>query len=79
MKTVHSPCAESVGTGAPTDEIEITPAMIKAGVCKLLDYDPEFSNETEIVLAIFDIVILARTLARQRVFDDPHQTCNRPL
>jgi hypothetical protein len=38
--------------GAP-DEIEITPVMIEAGVARLFDYDPQFSNERDIVREIF--------------------------
>jgi hypothetical protein len=41
------------------EEIEITPAMIEAGVPLLFDYDPRFSNEKEIVAAIFEAMTLA--------------------
>src|SRR5258707_13513358 len=32
MPALHSPCAESVGTGAPANEINVTPEMSEAGV-----------------------------------------------
>ena len=35
MPTLPSPSADSAGTGAPDTEIEITPAMIEAGVHEL--------------------------------------------
>ena len=34
-------------------EIEITPAMIEAGVLSLLEYDPDFSNEEGVVVEMF--------------------------
>lgn len=34
-------------------EIEITPAMIQAGVLALLEYDPDFSNEEGVVVEMF--------------------------
>ena len=44
---------------SPT-EIEVTPAMIEAGVLKLYDYSPQFSNERDIVRAIFLEMISAQ-------------------
>ena len=35
------------------EEIEVTPEMVEAGVEKLWDYDPQFSNERDVVEAIF--------------------------
>jgi len=37
MPALHSPCADSAGTGAPDTEIEITPAMIRVGAAALMD------------------------------------------
>ncbi len=33
--------------------MEITPAMIEAGVLALLEYDPNFSNEEGVVVEVF--------------------------
>jgi hypothetical protein len=54
-KTIGSSGAVSPQSeaGAP----EITPAMVKAGVLKLFDYDPMFSNEAEIVIQIFQAML----------------------
>ena len=50
----HDPAVASKGaTGAPAREIEITPEMIEAGTACLFDYDPNFSNEKDIVAEIF--------------------------
>jgi hypothetical protein len=44
---------ELISGSAFEPEIQVTPAMIAAGVAALLDYDPAFSNEDEIVEKIF--------------------------
>jgi len=36
MTELHSPRADSVGTGAPAEKIEITPAMLTAGAEELM-------------------------------------------
>ncbi|MFZ0494917.1 MAG: hypothetical protein WBE80_04915 [Methylocella sp.] len=36
-----------------TKEIDISPEMIEAGVKMLFNYDPDFSNEKDIVAEIF--------------------------
>jgi hypothetical protein len=50
---VSAPSAE---TGAP--EVEITPAMIDAGLDVLADYDPGWTNEPELVSRIFSEMLL---------------------
>jgi len=58
MSNVHSPCADSVGTGAPAEEIEVTPAMIEAGADALRDVlcvvelPPEFSAD-ELAVSVY--------------------------
>jgi hypothetical protein len=49
MEAVHEACADSVGTGAPETEIEITPDMIEAGVREFCGYDPRFEQPEDIV------------------------------
>lgn len=39
--------------------VEVTDAMIEAGVAKLFDYDPAFSNERAIVSEIFNAMLAA--------------------
>ena len=54
----NSPVLEApvTETGAPVlDEIEVTPEMIEAGVLALFEYDPNFSNEAEVVRKIIEI------------------------
>ena len=52
MTDVHSQSANSIGAGAPADDIEITPAMIEAGMgeygsvwCDLRDADDDVACE----------------------------------
>ena len=47
-------------TGAPANEIEITPEMIEAGCLALSHYRYEKSNEDEIVTTIFAAMMGAR-------------------
>ena len=47
------------------DEVEITDEMLEAGVKKLYDYDPSFSNERDIVEAIFREMMVAYHLHSQ--------------
>ena len=42
-------------------EIEVTPEMIKAGVLILYEYDPEFSNEKDIVERIMRLSYVGRS------------------
>ena len=44
-----------------TPETDITPEMIEAGVLKLYEYDPSFSNERDIVAEIFMLMLEARS------------------
>jgi hypothetical protein len=55
MCNVYESRPDSVEAGAPAKEIEITPEMIKAGISILLDYDPRFSNEKDIVEKIISL------------------------
>lgn len=54
----------SDSAGAPGHEIEVTPAMIAAGIDKLWGYDPAFSNECDIVAEIFMAMWDAWTASR---------------
>lgn len=40
-------------TGRRTEEIEITPEMIEAGLAEFFEYSPDFDNEREVVEAIY--------------------------
>jgi hypothetical protein len=49
-------------TGAPeTEEIEITPEMIRAGVAALFEFDSRFASEDECVSAIFRAMARSQT------------------
>jgi hypothetical protein len=48
---------DSAGTGAPGDEIEITPEMIHAGIMAMLTHDPEHYTLDEIIRAVWDAMI----------------------
>ena len=56
-------CEKSAG--APEQDVEITPEMIEAGLEKLFDYDPSFSNEKDIVAEIFR-AMLSASVSRRR-------------
>ena len=60
MPDVDSPRADSVGAGAPADEIEITPAMIEAGVRAFCAYDPDIERPRDVVPDIFRAMMSAR-------------------
>jgi hypothetical protein len=45
---------------APGDEIEITPAMIRAGVIALSEFDDRFEGEEEAVVDIFRAMVTAK-------------------
>ena len=48
-----SAVAHDRATGAPANEIEITPEMIERGLIEFFDYDPEGNEAEEIVEKIF--------------------------
>jgi hypothetical protein len=52
-----------IGAGAPEVEIEITPAMLEAGVLAWSQGDEEFYSPDEIVSRIFREMIEAKRLA----------------
>lgn len=59
-----SAAARSPAAGAPAEkEIEITPEMITEGVRLLMNYDPDFSNEEDIVRQIINIVLSANPVS----------------
>ena len=60
MPNVCKGRADSIGAGAPADEIEITPAMIDAGVDEICSYNLEYETREEAVARIFEAVLLAR-------------------
>lgn len=45
--------------------IEVTPEMIEAGVLKLFDYDPRFSNENDVVTEMFCAMFAAHRAVRR--------------
>ena len=50
-------CADSVegsGAGAPEDEIDVTPEMIKAGVAELCTYNLDYETREEAAIRIFE-------------------------
>ena len=44
----------------PSDKIEITPEMIKAGVTAFLNFDSRFESEVEAVMDIYKAMVTAR-------------------
>jgi hypothetical protein len=59
MAVIPSPSADDIGAGAPADEIEITPAMIEAGVKEFCSYDPDLEQARDIVPEIFKAMLRA--------------------
>jgi hypothetical protein len=57
-------------------EIEIGPDMIDAGIAELWNYDPQFSNERDVVAAIYKAMALLerRLSSRQRERGYPQST-----
>jgi len=53
MDDVYFPSLDSVEAGAPANEIEITPEMIRAGPLIFLDYDSRFEEPADCVVDIF--------------------------
>jgi len=51
--TTPSSRPDSIGAGAPDLEIEVTPAMLRAGVSALCHYEPEFETREEGAARIF--------------------------
>jgi hypothetical protein len=64
MTVIHEPSIDSIGAGAPADatesEMEITPAMIAAGVSVFLEYDSRFENEACVVEDIYLAMVKAK-------------------
>jgi hypothetical protein len=52
-------------TGRLDDEMEVTPEMIRAGVLLLLEYDPRFGDERDIVEDIFRTMLSMRNSRKQ--------------
>lgn len=50
--------------GAPETEIEVTEEMITEGVRLLMNYDPDYSNEDDIVRQIINIGLSANRVSR---------------
>jgi hypothetical protein len=57
MTVINEPGAESIGAGAPADEIEITPAMIRAGVSAFCGCNSGFETERETVEQIYEAMV----------------------
>jgi hypothetical protein len=55
-----APSGATVEAGASDDDIKVTAAMTEAGVLRLFDYDPAFSNEKDVVVEIFKAMCMAR-------------------
>jgi len=53
--------AHDRAAGAPANEVEITPEMIEAGLKPLFNYDPDFSNEKDIVVEVFRAMLSVST------------------
>jgi len=64
MQDIEKPCAELTGAGAPADEIEITPAMLAAGVAGLPqgdeDFNSEFVTQEEIVARVYRAMVITQ-------------------
>ena len=54
------PPDDTGGAGAPEEEMEVTPKMIKAGVEALIDSDERFELKKQIVERIFISMLRAR-------------------
>jgi hypothetical protein len=52
-------------TGLSETEVEVTPAMIEAGVVELCGYDPEHSDRREMVAAILQAALASRLRFRR--------------
>jgi hypothetical protein len=52
MSTLPKPSPDSIGAGAPEDEI-ITPEMIAAGVIEIERFDFRFGRRSDVVERIF--------------------------
>jgi hypothetical protein len=67
--SLHSPRADSTGTGAP-EEIEVTPAMIEAGLEAFAGYSPRFDSREEMVVSVYRaMTILASGLPHLRTVE----------
>jgi hypothetical protein len=63
MPVIPSPSADgidTVGAGAPADEIEIMPAMINDGVIELRNFRYDFDDERDAVIRIWQAMWDAR-------------------
>jgi hypothetical protein len=56
--------ADSIGAGAPAEEIEITPAMIAAGVAAYRARDSRIMRDRDIVEEIYAAMISAHLRAK---------------
>lgn len=74
MSDIHSPCAESTGTGAPEAEIEITPEMIEAGVDELCDRLETLTLERGAIPTAARAIFLAMTEASRTSRPDASET-----
>lgn len=52
-------------TDRPALDDEITPEMVSAGVIYLLNYDPDFANERDVVADVFRAMLGARPAPRE--------------
>ena len=68
MTVMHEPGADSIGAGASASEsdleIEITPAMLAAGVSAYFDYD---GDEAETVADIYRAMVMAKVHRRSEM------------
>jgi hypothetical protein len=55
----------------PTDEIEITPAMLAAGTAELRKFDRRYESYEQGATAIFEAMIEALRNSRGRIMRDP--------
>jgi hypothetical protein len=60
MRSYDSAVASEVAAGAPETEIEVTPAMIEAGVGALCASNEDFEEKSDIVSAIYTAMAVAK-------------------
>jgi hypothetical protein len=66
LHTATASTAKAEGAGEPGTEVEVTPAMIEAGVGAFYAYDNRYEPAEVVVLKIF-CQMMARTSERERL------------
>lgn len=60
MPDVCKGLSDSTGDGAPEEKIEITPAMLEAGVDEICTYNLDLETREQAVARIYEAMLLAR-------------------